>query len=166
MKGLWYWLLAVHLIAVAPLRSVLTTSPNSPPVLTPLSALSPLHYSEVIYNACGVMIPWYTSRVIIKQASSRGLWPLHVPPPCHPPHTEHENKRGREDCVYIAREGRGDQKEERERAIGSIERRFFFFFPPVAQERFHWKAVAVYRSALRDGNCEAKNGEKERERER
>lgn len=38
-----------------------------------LSALSPLHYSEVIYNACGVMIPWYTSRVIIKQAASRAL---------------------------------------------------------------------------------------------
>lgn len=69
-------------------------------------------------------------------------------------------QRGRE-IVFIERKRRSDQKEQRERVISSIERRSF---SPVAQRRFHWKAVAVYRSPLRDRYCEAKNGERERER--
>lgn len=69
-------------------------------------------------------------------------------------------QRGKE-IVYIEGERRSDQKEQRERVIGSIERRFF---SPGAQGRFHWKAVAVYRSAFRDGYCEAKDGERKKER--
>ena len=69
-------------------------------------------------------------------------------------------QRGKE-IVYIEGERRSDQKEQRERVIGSIERRFF---SPEALGRFHWKAVAVYRSAFRDGYCEAKDGERKRER--
>lgn len=66
------------------------------------------------------------------------------------------------DCIYRKGERERSKGTERE-SYRSIERRFF---SPVAQGRFHWKAVAVYRSALRDGYCEAKDGEWVREREK
>lgn len=84
------------------------------PVLAPsLSALSLMHYSEVIYNACGVMVPSYPSSLIIKQASSRGLWPLPIPPPYHPPRTKHKTER-KGDCIYRRREKERSKGTERE----------------------------------------------------
>lgn len=82
---------------------------STPP---PLSALSPLHYSEVIYNACSVMVRQYPSPLIIKQASSRGLWPLPILPPCHPPRSEHKTER-KWDCIYRKGARESDQKEQR-----------------------------------------------------
>lgn len=92
--------------------STLTTRLNAPTCRPPhkQSALSPLHYSEVIYNACGMMVPSYPSLLIIKQAFGRGLWLLPIPPPYHPPRTEHKTE-GKGDCIY--------RKEEKERSKGT-----------------------------------------------
>lgn len=71
-------------------------------------------------------------------------------------------------CIHLKKERKGDYiKEERKRGTikrnrgrtllkRSIERHFV---SPAAEGRFHWKAVAVYRSALGDGYCEAKDEE-------
>lgn len=88
------------------------------------------------------------------------LWPLtraHTASlsSCSQPARKHT---GRE-TVYRERKQVSHQKEQRQRVIGSIERRFF---SPVTQGRFQWKAVAVYRSALWDGYCEAKDGRRQR----
>ena len=56
------------------------------------------------------MVPWYPSPLIIKQASSRGLWPLPMLPPYHPPRTKHKTER-KGDCIY--------RKGERERSKGT-----------------------------------------------
>ena len=68
------------------------------------------------------------------------------------PNTKH---RGRE-TVFIEMKRESNQKEPKERVIGSTEQRFF---SPVVWRRFHWKTIAVYRSTLRDRYCEVKNGE-------
>jgi len=112
-----------------------------------------LHYSEVIYNACGVMVPcnaphWSSNK---PPAVASDCYLCRLPIILLVPSTK---QRGR-DIVFIERERESNQKEQEERVIRSIERRFF---SPVAQRRFHWKAVAVYRSALRDRYCEAKDG--------
>lgn len=48
--------------------------------------------------------------------------------------SSHQAQNRAREIVYIERERGSDQKEQRERVIGSIERRFF---SPVAQGRFH-----------------------------
>lgn len=108
---LWYWLRPVLFDSYSLFQRVFLIDRRTGcaylfSTLT-LPAISALHYSEVIYKARGVMVPQYLSPLIIKQASSRGLWLLPIPPPYHPPRTEHKTE-AKVDCIY--------RKGERERS--------------------------------------------------